>query len=379
MKIQFNSLFDVEILHNYYLSQYLKNLDIVPTETCQRHLKNYGLLFKKTEKGFVVFYEVIEETNADSHPLRPITKNVRFTFLLQSKTRYLINFSDLPLKSPAKHLFYLSNMNNNPQSGKLLLSSNTSSEFISSEDNLEFEPLVFTYQAESASSSVDIKINDQWSNTVTSETVAIVEGKLNFEINLRGHGPGKFSLLVDDIEVKKFYASDEVVGKNVFGLIDIFRDDRVPENYQFTDTDNNHDVLAKTFTARIDNRKTFWKYYVVLKYRKDIDPQDLSIEFFTQTDNGNGDDDDTDSGNGEITTSFERKTPIERSDGLTAVPFISQAMLPLQEDPIKNIQLKKTSSNSSGMFTIHNLTNPSAATITRDDGGQFLSEIYIYV
>jgi hypothetical protein len=118
---------------------------------------------------------------------------------------------------------------------------------------------------------------------------------------------------------------------------------------------------------------------VVLKYRTDINPDDLSIEFFTQTGNGNGDDDDGDSGNGDFSTPFERQPPIERSDGLKAVPFISQAMLPLQEDPIKKIQLKKTSSNNNGMFTINNLTNPSAVTITKNDAGQFLSEIFIYV
>jgi hypothetical protein len=270
-------------------------------------------------------------------------------------------------------------MNNNPQNSKLLLSAKTSSEFVSSEDNLEFEPLIFHYQAASSSTSVNVKINDQWSNTVTSETVAIVEGKLNFEVDLRRHGPGKFSLWVDDVEKKTFYASDELVGKNVFGLIDIFRDDRVPEDYQFTDPDNNHDVLAKTFTAKIDNRRTFWKYYVVLKYRTDIDPEDLSIEFLPQTENDNDNEDDTDSGNGDFTTPFERKPPIERSDGLMAIPFISQAVLPLQENPIKKIQLKKTSSISSGIFSIKNLTNPSVATIIKSDADQFLSEIFIYV
>jgi hypothetical protein len=379
MKIQFNSLFDVEILHNYYQSGHVQNLDIIPSVTCQRLLTNFGLLFKKTSKGFTVLYEIIDESNGDSHPLKPITENVRFTFLLQSRNPYLVNFSDLPLQTPANHLFYLNNMNNNPQNSKLLLSAKTSSEFVSSEDNLEFEPLIFHYQAASSSTSVNVKINDQWSNTVTSETVAIVEGKLNFEVDLRRHGPGKFSLWVDDVEKKTFYASDELVGKNVFGLIDIFRDDRVPEDYQFTDPDNNHDVLAKTFTAKIDNRRTFWKYYVVLKYRTDIDPEDLSIEFLPQTENDNDNEDDTDSGNGDFTTPFERKPPIERSDGLMAIPFISQAVLPLQENPIKKIQLKKTSSISSGIFSIKNLTNPSVATIIKSDADQFLSEIFIYV
>jgi hypothetical protein len=270
-------------------------------------------------------------------------------------------------------------MNNNPQNSTLLLSSKTSSGFVSSEDNLEFEALIFTYQAKSSNSSANIKINDEWSNTVINETVAVFEGKLYFLVDLRGHGPGKFGLLIDGVEKRQFYASDELVGKNVFGLIDIFRDDRVVQAYQFTDPDNKHDVLAKTFTAKIDNRKTFWKYYVILKYRTDIEHEDLSIEFFTQPDNGNGDDNDADSSNGDFSTPFERKPTLERSDGLKAVPFISQATLPLQQDPVKKIALKKASSNSSGMFTIHNLTNPSAATITKDDEGQFLSEIFIYV
>jgi hypothetical protein len=216
MKIQFSSLFDVEIAHNYFQSGRIQHLDIIPTDTCQGQLRNYGLLFKRTAKGFTVLYEVSEDDSQNSHPLKPISEDVRFSFFLQSKNPHLATFSDLPLQAQSNQLYYLHNMNNNPQNGTLLLSSKTSSAFLSSDDSLEFEALIFTYQATSSNSSANIKINDEWSNTVVNETVAIIEGKLYFEVDLRGPGPGKFSLLIDDVEKKTFYASDELVGMLVF-------------------------------------------------------------------------------------------------------------------------------------------------------------------
>ncbi len=142
---------------------------------------------------------------------------------------------------------------------------------------------------------------------------------------------------------------------------------------------NNYDVKAKTFTVKINNRQTWWKYNVVLKYRRDTKPEDLSIKIFSQPENGDTPDDSGESETDTPTTKFERKTPHPRPDGLTAVPFVAQGKLPLVEKPLKRIQLVKIGRGNNGPFTIDNLTNPSVAAITKDKQGKLYSEMYVYI
>jgi len=379
MKIQFQPLIDVEILHNYYASKRIPDLEIIPTRACRQLLRNYGLLFRKKNNGFTVQYEVIDSGNGNPHPQKPITESTRFSFTLQSKNPYLVSFSDLPFVAPSNRIYYLSNLNNNPQNSSLLLTSKTSSPFLTTQDSLELQPLRFDYRATSADTSALIEIKDEWSETVIARMRPVVSGKLHYLVDLRTHGPGKFTLFLNGIQKKEFYASNEIVGKNIFGLVDIVRDDRVPDAYQITDPHNNHDVLAKTFTVKINNRETWWKYNVVLKYRRETKPEDLSIAFFTLPENGDSPGDSAAPETDAPTTTFERKSKFAMPDGLTAVPFVAQDGLPLVEKPLKRIQLVKTGSGDNGMFTIDNLTNPSLAAITADEHGKLYSEIYVYI
>ena len=79
IKIEFKPLLDVEILHNYYASNLIPDLEIIPTQACQQLLRNYGLLFRKKNNGFTVQYEVIDNGNGNSHPHKPIAESARFS------------------------------------------------------------------------------------------------------------------------------------------------------------------------------------------------------------------------------------------------------------------------------------------------------------
>ena len=65
-----------------------------------------------------------------------------------------------------------------------------------------------------------------------------------------------------------------------------------------------------------------------------------------------------------------------------AVPFVSDAELPLQQAPINGVQLKRSNGagNGSGIREIENLPNPSVTSIVPNDSeNKIYSEIFIYV
>lgn len=379
LQIRFEKLFEVEIYHNFYTNQISADFVIVPTAYCRRLMRQYGLLFRTTAKGFAVYYEAAAPVADVALPLKPIAAEVRFSFILKARNPLLANYSDLPLDIPPGAIYYLNNLTDHVRDSQLLLNSDTASEFLSGQDVLELRPQMFTHRFDSANTVEGLEIRDQFSNPIIRQTVPIVEGKFSYPINLRPVGDGLYTMMIDGGETDRFYASDELTGKNIFGVIDIFRSAAVPAEYQFTDAANDHAVSAKTYALKIDNRKTFWKYFLVLKYHpfKDKPPSEWPNKWRNK-----------------LKIVYPSEPPIEltpqiddlrtMADGSPAIPFESATALPLQQTPVKGIHLQPNGDgNGNGndfLRRIDNLPTPTIASIlpnVADD--KIYSEIFIYI
>jgi putative component of toxin-antitoxin plasmid stabilization module len=379
LQIRFEKLFEVEIYHNFYSDGISADFSITPTASCRRLLREYGLLFRMTAKGFAVFYEVAPPGMDTAISLKPIAEDVRFSFMLQSRNPLLNNYTDIPLDNSPGGIYYLHNLNGNVQSSQLLLSSDTASEYLNGQDALELRAQTFAHEFETANAAERIEVLDQFSTPVIQQTVQIVEGRFSYPVDLRPFGAGGFTLRIENGDTHRFYAGDELIGKNLFGIIDIFRHDDVPGAYQFTDAANAHAVTPKTYTVKLDNRKTFWKYFLVLKYHpfrdkppsewpnkwrkklKIIYPSDPPIEFKPQMENLR-----------------------IMADGSPAIPFEAPSALPLQQAPVKGIHLQPNGDGNGhaadSLRRIDNLPTPAIASVlpsATDDN--IYSEIFIYI
>jgi hypothetical protein len=396
MKILFDKLFEIEFYHEYYKSKLSDDFLFAPTSTCRRMLQKYGLLSRATPQCLAVFYEAEEDDSKKLHPVRPIKEDVRFSFVLKIKTPFLLNYSDLPLDLPSDHIYYLNNLIDNQQNQQLLLSSNKATEFVSSQDALKLRPQLFQYVFNTPKDHAEFEILDEWSQVVKRERKTVVEGVLSYEMDVRGVGPGKYTLKIDGEQKEQFYASDEIIGNEVFAVVDILHHGSVPQPYMFTDPNANHDASARTYAVKIDRRKTFWKYYFVLKYRlSDLNPADwpkvwppdwpqsLPVDWPAGWPQDWPKDWSIvyppDPAVKIIPSPQEMKTLF---NGTMAIPFVSDTPLPLQQEPVKGIRLEKKagSNNGSGIREIDHLPNPSITSIVPDvSGGNVYSEVYVYV
>lgn len=427
MERQFETLLEVEIFHNYYQSKICEDLDIEPTPSCSNQLKNYGLLYRKTAQGFTIYYNksaLEKDKDGKFISLIPVADNIQLSFVLMSKNPFLVNFSDLPLDKKRNQIYCLNNLNDNSdvQTKQLLLTSETNSanfkSHISENDRLTLKPQVFQSSYKPINSTDKIKIVDGFNNTllektvneieiangpnnsVLNKTVKAEENILNYRVDLRSYPPGIFTLSVNNEVKLEFYASDELNGRNIFGVIDLYQNDKVPLSYRFSEIKDNveNDIMKKkTYTVRIDNRQTYWRYNVVLKYRLEtikleewrddwlenwpgvippgwpVDwPQDWSI---VCTRNSSA---------SPITLHSKKEDSQALPDGTISFPFKSDHLLPLQQKPIKSVELKKTGNstgNLSGIKDIEKLPYPSYRNLKQDpeNSNKLYSEIFIYL
>jgi hypothetical protein len=367
MSIRFDKLFEVVIRHSFYTSGVSEDFQVTPTCLCAAQLRRHGLLFRTTARGFTVLYEAVVDGEGSPHPRRPIGDHVTFSFRLRPRNPSLANYSDLPWENPAQQLYRLTNWNDNRRDSVLLLNDGDGGAFLSRHDVAEKTPLVFPVTSPSDKPAVKVEIHDDASRAgfgapLLAKMVPVHKGVAQHTVDLRGHGPGRYVVFVDGVLWRRCYASDEIMGENVFGVVDMARHDRVPSAYQFTDPAHGHDVCAKTYTMKINNRKMLWRYLVVLKYRPDIEPEQLSI-----VRRSDGAKFDPDPG-----------PPQQRADGTKVVPFTLHEPLPFCEKPLPGLQLKRTDGNGGTKTEIENLPNPSPRALGAL-GGQYCAEVFVYL
>lgn len=132
-ELSFATLFEVKILHRYWLdrgatfhealnvreqqrihSQYNISdfLDIVPDSRTQSKFKGWKLLFKKTASGFRVLVRVDPENPAE--PFQSLETPGKFIFKLYVRDSRFFNYTALPFPEDSDTLFYFSNRTENP-------------------------------------------------------------------------------------------------------------------------------------------------------------------------------------------------------------------------------------------------------------------------
>lgn len=368
--IVFKDLFSISLRHRYYANGVSQDFLIVPTALTQSRMRDYGLLFRQTATGMTVLYE---EDPALKGPRRAFQETLRFSFMLQPRNPWLLNYSDLALDLPSGRFYYLNNLNDNVLGGRLLL---TRAAFVSSQDVLSLKPLVFQHRDALPGPDAELRITDEFGKVRVSRQARVVEGYAVWTIDLRGCGPGSYRMEINGTEKERFYASDELEGRKFFGLIDVLHGPQVPESYRFTDPEQGNAIEARTYHVEIDNRKTYWKFYVVLKYQlKGVKPEDWPA----------GWPEDWAVVNPEQPSVEIKSPPGSRktlADGNLAVPFVSDAPLPLKEAPVKGLALKKVSGNGNGttLREVVNLPKPPVGAVVPDpEEDKIFSEVFVYI
>lgn len=376
----YRSLFKLQYFHEFYKNkedEYThldEDIKIVPTPQCKREMTNQGLLFRETPGAFSVLYRAYKEDSLVK-PLVPLTEPRKFSFQIFSRNPYIVHYSELPLEGKSQGLYYLNNLQDNTQNingtDELLLTKNTSNPYLSSLDEITLRPSRFTYDFKHAGDAATLSLQDRKSNTVYSETLSklddgVVTPEKNFRaiLDLSSLETGIFTLLINAVEQEVFYLDDSLVGRKPFGLMDIYYHPDVPSDYQFADSLGS--VSGKTYTLRFNHRETVWKYLVGLKYRQDLDPEDLEIvsDVFPAT--------------------FTRQSSFKLADNTTVIPFDSgSTTIPLTKEPVKGIKLKRTiaghgSGSGSGSTEETPLPNPQISNI-KTGSGKVYSEVYFYV
>jgi hypothetical protein len=379
MNTRYRELFGVEFFHEFYknkddtYSQRDNDFEVIPTAQCSALMRNQGWLFRRVAGGFKLLYRAAPDNV--SKPLIDFPARASLSFLLRAKTPWLEHYTALPLQRASDSIFYLTNLAGNVQQvdGKdeLLLTKDSTNVFLSAQDEVIASPPRFHWTFKKAADKAVISILDQHSGSVfTTQLERLEDGsssgaQKNFcaAIDLTAFGKGLYHFLIDGVESHRRYVDEDLTWRKPFALLDMKLHPHVPTTHQFAEDDGS--VAAKHFRLRLNKRETIWKYLVGVKYREDIAEDDLQII------------------SASFPATFTRKASYRLADNTRIIPFDSDLKLPLRQEPIKGIKLKRTlSAHGAGSGSASSeeiaLPNPEVANL-KTENNQLYSEVYIYV
>lgn len=92
----FNKIFSIKVCvfnnaDSSVVEAFANSFNIVPTNSCKELLKSYNLLLKSTDNGIIVIQELVGETSGTARPRRDITSLTQFSFAIQLRKHELVN------------------------------------------------------------------------------------------------------------------------------------------------------------------------------------------------------------------------------------------------------------------------------------------------
>lgn len=370
MNILFEPLATLVLTHDFFPNHQSGEplFSIIPTQACKTALQKYGLLFRTTLTGGVVYYEYKEVPVSGSFthkPVRPFPETLHLSFMLQPLMKNFYNRTEIPLDNDDTHIYRFSNLANNVVDSRLCLNSQSGSPVVTGADNTRLKPQIFTAEIVSTKPFVLFDISSDpgaasllsYQVMVKRENTGDTAGTASKHIDLSTFDPGMFLLDRDGI-VSVFYASSELYQNRPFGVLDIYIHPKVPAAYRFIDSQGN--AAPKTYHLGFANREVWWRYVAVLKDRPSLSPYDVSITSIDPAVN------------------FSGPVPGTMSDGTKILSFISSTKIPLQHQSETGISFVKSGSQS---FSLDNLANPETGRLIPHETieNDYYAESYIYV
>jgi len=323
MSIQFQPLFTIQLIHDYYNKHEKRcaDFDIVPAEDCDLLMKKMQILYKNYKNKFLTVINASKNINETPPPNFKITPflnfpdDLVFRYYLVLKNPHFQNFTSIALNRSGR--FYFSNISNNNTIGNLALSNPFSSisqekmylpgnlvkgpdnnlyeairigdgtpeskdhenpnywqkveadgSYVSGSDDVIITGSSFNYTLQTPASNITVKIfglnktdNDlPYDKLLETVVYNFTQSQSSIVINLSKYKPGKYRIVVNTEADTWIYLDPQAVKKNIFGVIEIHHFPKVPAPFKLLAPGNLIKIPEPVFTIWFKNRSVTWKY-----------------------------------------------------------------------------------------------------------------------
>ena len=250
MNIQFNTLFSINLRHNYYTNGLCPDFDIVPTAECQAFMRRYGLGVKQLGGVLVVYFE---QSAGSSMPRVKLDDWTPFRFVMQLKQFAFYNYTVLP---NATKPFFFSNINESgvekvPNTEGVILSRTNTPD---NSDLIDVKSNAFSVNHSLGTTSIDLSILRPQTGFQLAKTVEARPLTTSTPVSLPSFQSGLVKIQSNSSGTPQYiYAESSVAITKPFGIIEIWKG--VATDY----------ATPQVFTLNWERKVDFWRYFILKK------------------------------------------------------------------------------------------------------------------
>ncbi|MBL6445830.1 hypothetical protein JMN32_05900 [Fulvivirga sp. 29W222] len=354
IQFQYRPFAELKVKHNYYVKNLNRDVRFVPTTQSARLAEAMGVLIKNSENGISLSYDVVNSDGLLHYLLN--NEDIEFSFILTTTNSSFVNFTDMATESVGT-IFYFNTLNARKiKDDNYLLHK---AEHVSKDDRLPIKKGDFYYNIES-SKEAHLELKDEEGRTVIDQKVT---GLSKYLFQMGRLKQGCYTVCENGKEKMRFaYVTQKLMRQTGIAMVTVSLKGK--EKKELIATLEKGEVLpSKEFTLHFDSRSTYWKYFIVSKYKLPLEKSSIHSE---------GQD-----------IPFKGPDKVKLPNGDTAYLFEASTPLPLIEVPKYNLKLSKSKrAGGNGEAYLNRLPTPTPDSIkpeSRSESSKVYSELIVYI
>ena len=250
----------IKCFHEYYKDGKCPDLRFVATTDTEYLMKNFRILFRKQNDGYILLFDKFQTHNLLNSPVLSKIIDKKMVFYIFNDNNLLNHISNIDFEK-GESIYYFNNISNQ--------SSKENEYHINDNKNLESHKVIAKRKSFSISFTKpiltkDLIITDEFGNKYSNKSISNLEEKeqkTTHHIVLDYAEEGKYYIKSNN-ETQCVYCTGNGFDHKVWGIIEIYLN--APNNKALLY--DNKAMLSPTFKIEFDARFTYWKYLLIGRF-----------------------------------------------------------------------------------------------------------------
>ena len=281
-KIKYSELFSLSIQQPFYENGICKKITtdpnpdflLVPTAECQELMKRLDFVFRPVARqaGCIVLANTTTNSSNDTILRFATMAGGKLSFWMVLQNPELINYNNLPVTSDRNKIWYFSNEISDAGAPRndLHLSIDTAG-VDGANDLVRISSQTYHYHHSSVVTPHSAFVKHLLTESlVPAKTIVNQSGQADISFDLSSLPQGKCKLIISGADIDHFYYVGLSAPMSVFGVIEILLSPTLDTNYRMLEAGNVLTTFRPFYTIQFNNRRTLWRYTIVLEKNNPI-------------------------------------------------------------------------------------------------------------
>jgi len=246
--------------HDFYKEGYCPDLRFVASEDTNLIMKNFRILFRKQDDGFLLLYDKFQTHKLMNSSVLSKTLDKKLVFYIYNENKLLNNISNIDFEK-GESIYYFNNICNSIPKDEIF-QLNNEKDFNANKVNLKRK--IFSINTEKPILSKELMIYNSLGESITNRSLTAAEDKAkttNHHIDIQYTEEGLYEIKSESGS-QRIYCINNSTDLKIWGVIEIY----LNANNNKAKLFDSKNMLSPILKIQFESRFTYWKYLLIGRF-----------------------------------------------------------------------------------------------------------------